>query len=252
MKRAVQSVLAAGLLAGGLSGCASGLPAGARPGIAAARLRPGLPAAQTRSIPGTSPRSNEDAPGITALPVTARRDEVLVRARALVGQSGEALARSGALADCTGFIQAVFSPSGVDLLADARPGDNAVTAMYRFAQGRGRVFQGGHPQPGDLVFFRETYDRNRDGRANDGLTHVGLVEREEGDGTVLVLHRVGKGVVRYRMNLENRDARRDPRTGRLLNDVLRPPGAASAEVLTGQLFVAYGSVLPSGSVADRR
>ncbi|MBM4380001.1 MAG: C40 family peptidase [Deltaproteobacteria bacterium] len=244
MKRAVQSLLAAGLLAG----CATGLPAGARAGIASARLRPTLPAAQARALPPAGAASTP----VMAVHATARREDVLARARALVGWAPEALAERGAASDCTGFVQAVFSPGGLDLLSDARPGDNAVTAMYRFAREHGRVFLGGHPLPGDLVFFRETYDRNRDGRANDGLTHVGLVEREEADGTVVVLHRVGRGVVRYRMNLEQRDARRDPRTGKLLNDVLRPPGAASAEVLTGQLFAAYGSVLPVEGVADRR
>jgi cell wall-associated NlpC family hydrolase len=183
--------------------------------------------------------------------VQARREDVLTRARALVGLSPSELARRGTAADCTGYVQGVFAPLGVDLLAAAAPGDSAVGAMYRFARSHGRVFDSGRPQAGDLVFFRETYDRNRDGRPNDGLTHVGLVDAEEADGTVIVLHRVGSGVVRYRMNLSQKDVRRD-RGGRVLNDVLRVPGAATAEVLTGQLFVAYGSVLPSAPVAGRR
>jgi cell wall-associated NlpC family hydrolase len=184
-------------------------------------------------------------------PLQARREDVLARARALVGLSPAELARRGTAADCTSYVQGVFAPLGVDLLAAAAPGDSAISAMYRFARSHGRVFSSGRPQPGDLVFFRETYDRNRDGRTNDGLTHVGIVDTEEADGTVLVLHRVGNGVVRYRMNLAQKDVRRD-RGGRVLNDVLRVPGAATAEVLTGQLFVAYGSVLPSAAVAGRR
>jgi hypothetical protein len=51
-------------------------------------------------------------------------------------------------------------------------------------------------------------------------------------------------VVRYRMNLDRPHLRRDPRTGEVLNDLLRAPGAGKTPVLTGQLFAAYGSVLP--------
>jgi hypothetical protein len=94
------------------------------------------------------------------------------------------------------------------------------------------------------VFFRETYDQNRDGRRNDGLTHVGLVDEVEADGTVVVIHRVKRGVVRYRMNLARPNLRRDPRTGEVINDMLRAPGAGRVPVLTGQLFASYGSVLP--------
>ena len=241
MLRTVGSL--AGLLL--LAGCATGLPVGARGGLAHARLRPAVPAASPRSLPG------ELSTPAARPPTPVRREEILARARELVGLSPGELARRGTAADCTSYVQGVFSPLGVDLLSAAAPGDTAIGAMYRFAQAHGRVFSGGRPQPGDLVFFRETYDRNRDGRANDGLTHVGIVDGEEPDGTVLVLHRVGSGVARYRMNLAQRDVRRD-RTGRVLNDVLRVPGTASAEVLTGQLFVAFGAVLPSAAVATRK
>jgi hypothetical protein len=132
----------------------------------------------------------------------------------------------------------------VSLRSAAARGDNGVTAFYRYARAKGRVYTRGTPRPGDLVFFRETYDRNRDGRRNDGLTHVALVDKVEPNGTVVVIHRVKRGVVRYRMNLARPDLKKDPRTGAVLNDMLRAPGAGKTPVLTGQLFAAYGSVLP--------
>ena len=104
------------------------------------------------------------------------------------------------------------------------------------------------------MFFRETYDRNRDGRHNDGLTHVALVDEVAADGTVVLIHRVSRGVVRYRMNLARPGVHKDPRTGGVLNDMLRAPGGGKKSALTGQLFVAYGSVLPkpgAGAVARR-
>jgi hypothetical protein len=104
--------------------------------------------------------------------------------------------------------------------------------------------------PGDLVFFRETYDQNRDGRRNDGLTHVGLVEDVDAAGTVTVIHRVSRGVVRYRMNLARPEVQKDPRTGAVLNDRLRAPGRGRPQVLTGQLFAAYATLLPLAAPAE--
>ncbi|MFY0576189.1 CHAP domain-containing protein [Cystobacter fuscus] len=172
------------------------------------------------------------------------REKVLAAARGLLGRTKIQLSGRSWPADCTGFVEAVHSRAGVSLRGAAAKGDNGVTAFYRYARAKGRVYTQGTPRPGDLVFFRETYDRNRDGRRNDGLTHVALVDKVEPNGTVVVIHRVKRGVVRYRMNLARPDLKKDPRTGAVLNDSLRAPGAGKAPVLTGQLFAAYGSVLP--------
>jgi hypothetical protein len=86
---------------------------------------------------------------------------------------------------------------------------------------------------------------------NDGLTHLGLVDDVEPDGTVLVIHRVARGVVRYRMNLTAPTTAKGP-TGKVLNDGLRLPGNGSAPRLTGELFVSFGTLLPvEGSLARR-
>lgn len=190
------------------------------------------------------PRARE--PAVEAREAGGERERVLAVARGLVGQSQVRLGGRTWPNDCTGFVEAVLAQVGVSLRSHGRQGDNGVTAFYRHAQARGRVYAQGAPQPGDLVFFRETYDRNRDGRRNDGLTHVGLVESVEADGTVTVIHRVQRGVVRYRMNLKRRDEHRDQRSGAVLNDMLRVRGRDPGPVLTGQLFASYASVLPEG------
>jgi hypothetical protein len=142
--------------------------------------------------------------------------------------------------DCTGLVRAAYSDVGIDLLPDGgRPGENGVTAIYRFAAHHGRVHEG-PPRPGDLVFFRETYDRNRDGRENDGLTHVGIVERFDAAGTVVLIHRVDSGIVRHRMTLARRALRSDPATGQVLNDYLR---AGRPSRLTGELFAGFGTLI---------
>jgi hypothetical protein len=142
--------------------------------------------------------------------------------------------------DCVGFVKLVYAANGIDVAASPiRRGDNGVTAIYDFTQTHGVLHRDG-PQTGDLVFFHDTYDRNGDGVVNDGLTHVGIVDFTYPDGTVEVIHRVSRGVVRYRMNVDHPlDRTRD---GRVINDFLRR-GRDGHSVTAGTLFAAYGTVV---------
>jgi hypothetical protein len=171
------------------------------------------------------------------------RDRVVDAARSLVGQKKIVLGGKTFQDDCTGLVKAVYAQEGMDLTQLSVPGDNGVSAIWRFAQTRGRTYSGGHPVPGDLVFFTETYDKNRDGARNDGLTHVGLVDALEPDGTVVIIHRVARGVVRYRMNLDQPDTATAP-GGRVLNDYLRVAERGHGARLTSQLFFGYATLLP--------
>jgi hypothetical protein len=190
------------------------------------------------------------APTRAALPAPAEaRLQVLARARALLGRERLVLGGRAFPASCDGFIAAAYGP-----LAPAGPavaaGDNAVTALYRRVAALGGLFREGAPRPGDLAFFRDTYDLNRDGRANDGLTHVALVEAVEGDGrggsTVTLLHHVSRGVVRERLTPARPSERADPASGRVLNHVLRGAERGRSAALAGELFVSYGALLPPG------
>ncbi len=148
--------------------------------------------------------------------------------------------------DCTGLVRAVYAAHGVDLMAEGtHPGDGGASAIWRYA-GRHGALHDDQPQPGDIVFYRETYDRNRDGRANDGLTHVGIVEAVEPDGTVSVIHRVARGVMRYHMNLSHPRDRRDAASGRVLNDYLRE-GRRSR--FAAELFAGYATLARGGPPA---
>lgn len=251
-----------------MTGCATGTAGAPMIGELAyenLRYRPSTPEAMPRPIPEADesedavakapPRAESRSPvtrratrsvkpvSRTAAPKNAR-ETVLATARALVGQPRVKVGGREYPSDCTGLVEAVYAQAGVSLRATSKPGDNGVNVLYRYALNHGRVYNGGRPVAGDLVFFRETYDRNRDGRSNDGLTHVGIVDRVEMDGTVTVIHRVKRGVVRYRMNLSKPNVGKDPSTGKILNDTLRAPGAGRSFAFTGQLFFAYATVLP--------
>lgn len=223
----------------GLSGlgCATGAPVGARATLAE-RYEPFSRPAAARAIP--APEAPKPSPLVVR---PGARDAAVSTARALLGRSQLVVAGRRFGDDCTGLVRAALEPLGLPLMSRAQAGDNAVTAIWRFAAQHGRVFQGGQPVPGDLVFFRETYDLNRDGRRNDGLTHVGLVEAVEADGTVAVIHRVARGVVRYRMNLAHPGQHVDG-AGRRLNDWLRTEAPGARPHLIGELFAGYATLLP--------
>ncbi|WP_395849386.1 CHAP domain-containing protein [Cystobacter fuscus] len=166
----------------------------------------------------------------------SRGRRVAQRATGLVGAS---LSSYHVPDDCSGLVRLAYQSVGVELLSQGtRPGENAASAMYRRAQAKGALHRKA-PQPGDVIFFRETYDRNRDGLRNDGVTHVGVIESVARDGTVVFVHRGGKGVGRARMNL--RHAGHQGTGGRVLNDYIRKAEQGDRARLTSELFVGYAS-----------
>ena len=146
--------------------------------------------------------------------------------------------------DCSGFVRLAYLKAGIDLVSQGfLEGENAVTGIYRRARARGALHHL-RPRPGDLVFFRETYDRNRDGKRNDGMTHIGVVESVELDGTVTFIHRGSKGIARSHMNLFFPRTHRVGQDGPVLNDFLRAASHGQRAWLAGELFVDFASPGP--------
>ncbi len=151
--------------------------------------------------------------------------------------------------DCSGLARGVYLAHGTDLYDGAETEETAtgVRLIHQYVASRGRLHRGPDPRPGDLVFFHNTWDRNRDGRVNDMLTHVGIVELVEADGTVVFVSRVSRGVERYRMNLATPHLHRAP-DGRILNDYMRRKRSNDPDpirYLTGELFAGFGTLGPS-------
>ena len=133
--------------------------------------------------------------------------------------------------DCSGFVRRVLREAHVDLppLPPARSMSESLHLVARDVD---------RPQPGDLVFFHDTYDRNRDGRLGDQWTHVALVEAVDGD-RVWIIHRGGRRIVRLLMDRTQPDDER-------FNDPVRPRGRRDPKgtrYLTAELFAGYGSVV---------
>lgn len=147
--------------------------------------------------------------------------------------------------DCAGVARAIYLRHGIDLYENQVNGGqaNGVRMIYTHVRQHGRIHRGPIVQPGDLVFFDNTWDANGDGKLNDPLTHIGIVELVERDGTVVFISRVASAIERYRLNLEMPDLHRAA-DGRIVNDYLRRKDSRDADgtqYLTGELFSAFGT-----------
>jgi len=148
--------------------------------------------------------------------------------------------------DCSGFVRGVYATQRVDLYGGLGEldGGNGVGRIYTHVMQHGRIHYGPTVHPGDLVFFHNTWDFNRDGLPNDPLTHVGVVEQAERDGTVIFVSWMSGGIERYRMNLQQPDIHKTS-DGRVLNDFMRRKQRGdirSTHYLAGRLFAAFGTL----------
>ena len=145
--------------------------------------------------------------------------------------------------DCSGFVIAALAESGVPIqhiLPKRNPGEGGVSMLYRMANDYGRVHHNKRPAVGDLVFFDNTHDRNRNGRLDDPLTHIGIVEAVDADGTVTFIHHVRRGIVRSKLNLYKPHWKRDSRGKKVFNHPLRMKHKVAK--LTGELFHSFASI----------
>lgn len=134
--------------------------------------------------------------------------------------------------DCSGFVCAVYDKAGLPLSGNT-------ASLWADAQRDHRIHRNKRPDPGDLAFFDDTWDRNGNGLLDDPLTHVAIVLEVEDDGTITMAHAgTSKGRSTLRMNLR-RPADATDDDGTVLNDALRvqqrqdPPRTA---YLAGQLW----------------
>ncbi|MCB9795052.1 MAG: hypothetical protein H6741_20315 [Alphaproteobacteria bacterium] len=142
--------------------------------------------------------------------------------------------------DCSGFVSSVYSAVGV-------PMDGVVASIWDIAVVNEALHWRRRPTPGDLIFFDDTHDRNKNGRLDDALTHIGLVLDVDAAGTITFAHAgLSKGRRLGHMNLFRPGDRVD-QDGKPLNDPLRMKtrwDPSDAPGLTGELWVGFASVDP--------
>jgi hypothetical protein len=109
----------------------------------------------------------------------------------------------------------------------------------------GKVYDKEIPNAGDLVFFHNTSDRNKDHRNNDWYSMIGIVEKVDDDGSVTFITFSFGQVKRFVMNLYHPQVRREEKTGKVLNDFLRIKRLDDPEYtqyLSGELYAGFGAL----------
>ena len=109
--------------------------------------------------------------------------------------------------DCSGVVLAVYYRAGIDLQPRLTGyAGGGVQRLYSLMKDQKLTYRPTVPEPGDMLFWDNTYDKNGNKAKDDELTHVGMVVRSHKDGTVeYVHHNYRKGIVLARMNLYDPD-----------------------------------------------
>jgi hypothetical protein len=141
--------------------------------------------------------------------------------------------------DCSGMVCAAHKKAGLPMRGSSR-------TLFEQSQDMGVFHKRKRPDVGDIAFFDNTWDRNKNGRRDDQLTHVAIVETVERDGTITLIHLGGSGITRLTMNMRH-PSRKTSADGKKWNSVLRK--GKSGAVLTGELCRGFGSLW---SVQEKR
>lgn len=160
--------------------------------------------------------------------------EALEAARLLLGMREAFDGRS--------FVHHILQVADTDIGVAGKP---PLDEVYRALKARALTFNDKQPKPGDLVFFHNTDDANRDGRPNDWYTLGGVVEGVAPDGTVTVIVPDAGEICRRVMNPAKPDVYRDGASGPVVNDILRPKrldDAPATQYLAGTLFAGFATL----------
>ncbi len=196
-----------------------------------ARPRPLSPPANERRVGERQERRADPPPvSVQARRPPAERPEV----SRVVGTASSLVGRRTIVVDgvdygdgCAALVRAAFEHAGRPLPAAAR--DPA--SIYALASERGVLKPAAGAAAGDVVFLAN--------QPGGSPAHIGIVERVDGEGKALVLHRVARGVMRLRVSLAQPGSATDAK-GKRLNDLLV---VGAVPVPAGKLVVAFAALL---------
>ncbi|MDC7126314.1 MAG: CHAP domain-containing protein [Spirochaetales bacterium] len=140
--------------------------------------------------------------------------------------------------DCSGAMLAIYYKAGIYLEKCYSGYDgNGVKRLYYCLKDHKLLTDTKLPEPGDLIFWDNTYDRNGDGKFNDYFSHTGMVVDVKKDGTITYIHdNYRKGLVYAKMNLKHPHDRE-------INSPMRmrgSPPAPNNESLASELIRVFG------------
>lgn len=109
--------------------------------------------------------------------------------------------------DCSGVVSAIYYYAGIDLQKYYSSYSGSGTErIYKTLKARNLLKKTWLPAIGDIVFWDNTYDRNKNGKADDNLTHLGIVVSIDKKGNIVYAHdHYREGVIFENMNLRLKD-----------------------------------------------
>lgn len=154
--------------------------------------------------------SEKDIEGISekynAGDLTDKQKKLLLVADSLLGKNKVLVNGKKFQLDCSGLVMGIYHGAGIDLTQDFNLyNGGGVTRLHKTLENKNLLAKE-YPQPGDLIFWDNTYDKNKNGRFDDYLTHVGMVIAVDETGQLTYIHHnYLKGIVLEYMNLKNPD-----------------------------------------------
>lgn len=149
--------------------------------------------------------------------------------------------------DCSGLVLAVMKANNITIFekqAVRIRGANGVKIIYNTLKKYHKIFRNHRSvQKGDFIFFNNTYDKNRNRRLDDYLTHIAIVVDTDRDGTIKYVHRSSRGIEYGYMNLRIRHKHKY--RGKIVNSFLRakkPYDPRGTKYLSAELFYYFGSI----------
>jgi cell wall-associated NlpC family hydrolase len=148
--------------------------------------------------------------------------------------------------DCSGVVSAIYYYAGIDLQKYYPKYEGTGTErIYSALEERKLLNKYWLPEPGDIVFWDNTFDKNSNGKDDDRLTHIGMVVSCDKQGNIVYIHHhYQRGIVYEKMNLRYKNYHSRSARGQIvtINSPLREKGGSREQKnwLSGQLFNSFG------------
>ena len=175
-------------------------------------------------------------PGKKSSAANADARQIASAARSFLGDSRLVVDGESYRFDCSGLVEASLAKAG-------RPQTGSSAMLYDAARESGVLHRRRRPTPGDIAFFDNTYDRDKNGVNDDAISQTAVVTAIHGNGTVEMVHTGSGGVVKLTMNLLHPHDHNDGGGG-VINDYLRAKSKrdpSGTEYLAGELWVGFAS-----------
>ena len=223
-------------------------------------------AASTEDAPVVAPKHDvQTAPAVAAKPEVAKAQAVapkhdvqtapavaakpeVAKAQAVAPKHDVRPDMSQTIPFSLAYILDVYKVNGVDLTA--KTSARSTAELYQYAFKQKSVYHTLRPAIGDLAFFHNTADRNRDGRWNDWHSLIGIVESIDDQDTITILVFTSQ-LERIKLNLKYPELHKSKK-GDILNSQLRP-NEGSQVGTSAKLFAGFANLLgdvPSVTVID--